>query len=830
MDRLDNRVFWPGWETVRLLGRGSFGAVYEIRRRIGGTEERAAVKCLSIPQSQSEIDELRLSGYDEASITRHFGDLKDKLVREYSTMARLKGSANVVYCDDIRTLKHQNDVGWDVYIKMELLKPLMGEIGSGMEEKEILRLGRDIAAALASCHREKIIHRDVKPQNIFVNRDGTYKLGDFGVARTMEGTGSASVRTGTYRYMAPEVFNGRHYGFGADLYSLGLVLYWLLNDGRSPFVPGPPQLPSMEDEERARVRRFRGEPLPPPAHGSAALKYIVLRACAYDPRDRFPSAEAILDALENIDELEKRLAALPKTPAQGAAAPARNQTPLPAQRDNTEGGLSRQTPANRPGREAPHTGREAEQTPYRDETPFPAWEGSRSGSGEGRRTEPVRTPAQPRRKKKKTKRALLFVYILSLAALLLAALYLLPGRSAWNSVSDPSGGRLKWKVEDGTLTLAGSGAMADYGSQRPPWSDSEFSAVVIEEGVTSVGANAFSSSAVVTVSLPESLTVIGDHAFEGCTELLSVNFPRNLRSIGERAFYRCSKLSYASIPAGVSVVGRGAFSACGLPAIEVQEGNAYFRSVDGVLFSGDGTELICYPGEKSGIHYTVPEGVTAIGDYAFSMSARLSSVSLPDTLTGIGEKSFEMCQALNGVKLPESLETIGELAFYNCVSLSSVTIPAGVVEIGNGAFSACGLSAIEVQEGNAYFRTAEGVLFSSNGTALLCYPAARNQKSYAIPAGVSNIEDFAFCDCSVLEEITVTDGVSRIGAYGFFTCPELAVVRLPLSLNSIGENAFSGCGKLTRVLYAGGGEQWANISLGQGNEALTRGAIDFNVS
>jgi serine/threonine protein kinase len=299
MEQYVDKSIWPGWETLRLLGRGSYGAVYEVRRQVGDLEEHAAVKCLSIPRDPGEIRELRFSGFDEESLSRHFTELKDKIQQEYETMLRLKGSPNIVACEDLRVQQQADGVGWDIAIRMELLTPLMEGMGRTVDEEQVLRLGVDMARALSCCHRKNIVHRDVKPQNIFLDRQGNYKLGDFGVARTMEGTGSATMRTGTYRYMAPEVFNGRHYGPRADLYSLGLVLYWLLNDRRSPFVPGPPHIPRVEDEERARARRFAGEPLPPPTHGSDRLKRIVQKLCAYDPQDRFSSAEELLRVLEN---------------------------------------------------------------------------------------------------------------------------------------------------------------------------------------------------------------------------------------------------------------------------------------------------------------------------------------------------------------------------------------------------------------------------------------------------------------------------------------------------------------------------------------------------
>lgn len=299
MERFEANPVWPGWQTVRQIGRGSYGAVYEIERDVFGHRERAALKVITIPQSDSEIEELRSDGLDEESITRRFRDYLHNIVNEYSMMADMKGCANIVYCDDVRYIQHDDGYGWDIFIKMELLTPLISALKGEVPEAEVIRIGRDLGNALAFCESRKILHRDIKPQNIFRAPDGTYKLGDFGVAKTVEKTTGGTI-VGTYKYMAPEVYYAQPYGGRADLYSLGLVLYWLLNERRTPFVPLPPAVQSAGDEEAARRRRLSGEAIPAPIHGSPALKAIVLKACAYDPKDRYQSAEDMLRDLDSI--------------------------------------------------------------------------------------------------------------------------------------------------------------------------------------------------------------------------------------------------------------------------------------------------------------------------------------------------------------------------------------------------------------------------------------------------------------------------------------------------------------------------------------------------
>lgn len=288
---------WPDWDVAENLGGGSFGQVYEIHRDIFGQIDKAALKVLSIPKNKSDIQELRYNGYDDASITAHFKNHLADIVKEYNLMAQLKGCQNVVYCEDVRYIQDESGIGWDIYIKMELLKPLAVTLAMPVDEKQVIKIGMDICNALILCKEKGIIHRDIKPQNLFVSDDGTYKLGDFGIAKSIERT-MGGTRTGTYNYMAPEVYNNQPQGTALDQYSLGMVLYWILNNRRVPFMPAPPAIPTASQEEEARAKRMSGsEPIPMPANGSEGLKAIVLKAIAHDPKDRYESPAAMRDAL-----------------------------------------------------------------------------------------------------------------------------------------------------------------------------------------------------------------------------------------------------------------------------------------------------------------------------------------------------------------------------------------------------------------------------------------------------------------------------------------------------------------------------------------------------
>ena len=288
----NDKITWPGWKTVDLIGRGSFGAVYEIERKLFDDDEepeRAALKVISIPQNDSDIEEMYNDGYDEESVTSAFHSHLKSIVAEYSLMRKMNGSSNIVNCDDVSIVPHDNGIGWDIYIKMELLTPLAKSLPAQIPEELAVRIAMDLCSALELCRKYNIIHRDIKPQNIFVSDNGDYKLGDFGIAKTVEKT-SGGTKTGTYKYMAPEVYSNQPYNSTADIYSLGLVLYWLLNERRMPFLPLPPEKLKAGMEEESRRRRFSGEQIPAPKNGSEALKQITLKACAFDPKDRYQTA------------------------------------------------------------------------------------------------------------------------------------------------------------------------------------------------------------------------------------------------------------------------------------------------------------------------------------------------------------------------------------------------------------------------------------------------------------------------------------------------------------------------------------------------------------
>ena len=290
-----------GWNITRLLGEGSYGKVFEIERSEFGQTYRAALKVITVPQSSAEVRSVISEGMSVSQAEAYFHGIVEELMHEFSIMFKLKGTANVVSCEDLRVLEHPDGIGWDILIRMELLHPLLPYVYEHpMARRDIIRLGIDTCKALELCQRYNIIHRDIKPENIFISDNGDYKLGDFGIARTIERTTSGLSTKGTYSYMAPEVYAGKEYGFSVDTYSLGLVLYRMLNKNRGPFLPQPPEAITFSSREQALARRMSGEPLPRPFYGEGRLGEIVLKACAFDPKERYSSPQQLRQELEAI--------------------------------------------------------------------------------------------------------------------------------------------------------------------------------------------------------------------------------------------------------------------------------------------------------------------------------------------------------------------------------------------------------------------------------------------------------------------------------------------------------------------------------------------------
>ncbi len=342
-DIKDYEPLWDSWYVDDQLGEGSFGKVYKVHKQEKegfGKIYYAAVKMLSIPYNEAQIVQARQE-IPEITLPTYFRGFVMDIVQEIDLMREFRGKTNIVSIEDHQVIK-KDDLHWDILIRMELLQTLASYMmNHPLKTNDIIKLGIDISRALELCSKKNVIHRDIKPDNIFVSEDGDFKLGDFGVARHIEERITAAMSLkGTRTYMAPEVYNNQPYGPNVDLYSLGIVMYRYLNENRLPFMPPFAEIADGHEREDAILRRMKGdEPVPDIPNIPKELNAFVLKACAFKPEDRFRDAE------EFRTELEKIAGVQPQTPVQTSVqeAPRASATRRPKQlrKEDDEGTTGR---------------------------------------------------------------------------------------------------------------------------------------------------------------------------------------------------------------------------------------------------------------------------------------------------------------------------------------------------------------------------------------------------------------------------------------------------------------------------------------------------------
>jgi formylglycine-generating enzyme required for sulfatase activity len=299
--------------------------------------------------------------------------------------------------------------------------------------------------------------------------------------------------------------------------------------------------------------------------------------------------------------------------------------------------------------------------------------------------------------------------------------------------------------------------------------------------VTSIGDDAFFETALTSVTIPNSVTSIGDGAFEDCFSLMNAIVGNGVTSIGSDAFFNSSVTSVyfgGNAPATDS-------TSFGNNAATVY----YLSNASGWsnTFAGRPTVMLYGPAQfgttAGGLRYLSDQvKITLITGYAGSSGF----VTIPNTINGL------------------PVTGIGGFAFGNSSGLTDVTIPNSVTNIGDFAFSECSsLAAITVAAENPACSSLNGVLFEKNQTTLIQYPAGKTATGYIIPDSVTSIGDGAFFYSTRLKGVTIPNGVSRIGDAAFNGCSSLTNVTIPGSVTNIGESAFSECSSLTSVYFGG---------------------------
>ena len=298
----DKKTFFNGaWKEVELIGEGSYGKVYKAKKEEFGVVTYSAIKQIEIPKMDSEIKNLKSEGMTNAEITKYFEKSVGKWVEEINFMAIFKDSENIVNIEDYEVLPKEKNIGWIINIRMELLNNLESYIYEhNITDKDILKMAIDVTNALEDCEENNVVHRDIKPDNIFVNKKGVYKVGDFGIAKKIETSASNMSKKGTDNYMAPELYKNERGNKTVDIYSLGIMLYRFFNYNRLPFLPDYPNEITPEARENALYMRIAGEKMYPPINAPREIAEIILKACNYYSKDRYQSATELKEDLQRV--------------------------------------------------------------------------------------------------------------------------------------------------------------------------------------------------------------------------------------------------------------------------------------------------------------------------------------------------------------------------------------------------------------------------------------------------------------------------------------------------------------------------------------------------
>ena len=369
------------------------------------------------------------------------------------------------------------------------------------------------------------------------------------------------------------------------------------------------------------------------------------------------------------------------------------------------------------------------------------------------------------------------------------------------------GDKVYWTLYSyGKLYISGEGDIEDYNvayNYNSPWySDGlklNINTVNISNGITRIGDCAFDGLGITSITIPDSVTSIGNDAFGDCGNLTDITIPDSVTSIGDYTFYGCKSLTSITIPCSVTSIGDYTFYGCKsltsitIPCSVTSIGNDAFGFCENLT------------------NITIPDSVTSIGDYTFYGCTSLTSITIPNSVTSIGNYTFYGCTSLTSITIPDSVISIGWCAFYDCASLTSITIPNSITSIGLEAFDNTPWYDSKpdgiVYIGKILYRYKGDMPANTNivipdSVASIGYRAfydCTNLTSITIPNSVTSIEESAFGWCEGLTSITIPNSVTNIEESAFEWCEGLTSITIPNSVTSIEESAFQCCKGLTSV-------------------------------
>lgn len=731
---------WPDWHLMEIIGEGANATVYKAKKEDAIGVVYSAIKVLSISKDENI----------------------DSCTREIRMMESLRGYTNIVCIEDY--LIAETDKQWFILIRMELLTPL-DKAEDEFDEARTIQLGIELCDALELCQKKRIVHLDIKPSNIFINAEGKFKLGDFGVSLHSGESIPLDSAGFTPNFMAPELYHAlvseskTHAGVilssedkktiesGYDLYSLGLVLYWLRNNNRSPFLPN--RLLSDQDRVEAFKRRIKGEDLPPLKGTNPELSKVILKACSADPDHRFGTPGELRSALQSINGGKESPPDYPP-----------DQPPpfLPYVKIlmivafftillfvGAQSIYSRLFDNWSDWSEWTETQQENYDTSYvqedsREQQRWWAAQCITCGTNNPYHGSSV-----------KCKECGTILY---------------NDKNLWKSVfaySDNIGN---------TQTIYGRES-GRYFDGQPYW----YNKPVVQYRYRTKNGESINTVSAVQTDAPVGETDLPTEE--------TVNSPTK-EPVTQPTEPPAEESNNAQTEEAIQW--------------DFSDGTLYISG------SGDMDDYP-YPNEppwssvqQSVTSIVVEEGVTSIGERAFFDYDELAEISLPSSLKRINTDAFIYCDKLSKLTIPEGVESIGQSIIYRNSCLTEINLPSTLKLIEGSFAGECPkLTKITLANGNTSYCVVNGVLFDSSLKELICHPAGLNDTTYLIPDTVSTIGVYAFAENHKLIEIAIPQSVKTIKACAFTGCSNLRSVYVPDSVVSIEHYAFYGCEKLESI-------------------------------
>ncbi len=814
-----------GMTIEEEIGSGSFGTVYRVR--IDGKDY--AMKRMRVPQGPEEEKALLRKLGDATSVKEYCRDIARELLKEAEVLRDLKGEPNIASILDYRM--EETETGFEITFLMEYLEPFSEyEVTHKMEEADVIRMGLDLCSALEACEKRGILHRDLKPDNILM-KDGAFQICDFGVAKNLEKTCVTASVQGTFSYMAPEVYFGKKYDTRADIYSLGMILYRISNNGRVPFLSPGERMVRYKEEEEAFNRRINGEELPAPAFASPELAEILMKACAYYPEKRYASASDMKKDLLLLQQGRYKVkgkgtirsgkrtakdygkAALALTgvlvvlllAAWGALYFYRARfvnlcDPAIQAKIAEEYGIT--TGPRLDGNGVLYIDRKEDLYCTTSTGEYPWMDkkdqirkivfGEQVTDDEAFRNE-ILTVTQneiyveyngfqvPTRVNIVRIDYNAYMSGDSFSRCLNLREIVIQGDSFYFMTGIDFTGCKNLEViqcpKDTEVFLTGDAGLSDTAWYQ-------------KEGCQIIGSTLlrYNGSETIIDTLPGHITHIVAGAFKENEQVTEIFLPESLREIGAEAFYACSSLKMVHMPDQVVKIETAAFGEC--VALEEMTIPEQAELSDRVFI-----------GCRSLRNLTVQPG----NPYCTVVDGALYNADQTDLLwcSPCVEGTFV---------IPDSVQRINGYAMQDCLFLTKVVFPENYEGGVAGLFGESPyLTEIVIPETNPYGKKEGPLVLSKGGDELiLCLRDAAGE--IAIPERVRAIDEYAFYGCGEIERITVPDTVGFLFNSAFENCTSLTQINLPAAVKMIANRAFAGCTSLTDIYYGGTKEAWERLT------------------